>query len=107
VADTPISREAVDAAARALVAPVIFDRMSTLGQHNARERAIAVLNAAAPLIVAAALRTLADEHQRMTDEDRCCGPLPEPQCLTCGQNAPDETTLWLRAKADEITAATE
>jgi hypothetical protein len=107
VTDVQIPREAVDKAARALIGPTIFDRMSTLGQHNARERAIAVLNAAAPLIVAAALRTLADEHQRMTDEDRCCGPLPEPQCLTCGQNAPDETTLWLRATADEITAATE
>jgi hypothetical protein len=105
VTDVQIPREAVDKAARVILKG--FDDSTPMEQHIAREGAVSVLNAAAPLIVAAALRTLADERQRMTDEDRCCGPLPEPQCLTCGQNAPDETTLWLRATADEITAATE
>jgi hypothetical protein len=53
VADLTIPREAVDAAARQIHTG--FDKAAPIEQHNAREAAMAALNAAAPLIVAAEL----------------------------------------------------
>lgn len=50
--------------------------------------------------IAAALLRLADEHQRLTDGERCCGPSPEPQCLRCGPG--DETAAWLRTTAHRL-----
>lgn len=47
--------------------------------------------------VAAALLRMSEEHRRMSDGERCCGPAPEPQCLRCG--APDEVAGWLRVTA--------
>lgn len=51
--------------------------------------------------IADAVRVLADEHQRLTDGERCCGPSPDPQCLRCG--AGDETATWLRMQAERLS----
>jgi hypothetical protein len=50
--------------------------------------------------IAATLIRLADEHERLTNGERCCGPAPEPQCLRCGPG--DETAAWLRVTAHRL-----
>lgn len=65
MADFSIPREAVDAAARAFIAELdqklgygrTFDDMTDLEKRNARETAMAMLNAAAPLLVEALLHS--------------------------------------------------
>lgn len=72
MADVQIPREAVEAGARALLKHELgddrFDQINPMWQHNLRERAIAALNAAAPLIVAAEMERMA--AQLASDEER-------------------------------------
>lgn len=68
MADLNIPREAVEAAARQI--HTRFDDAAPIEQHNAREAAMAALNAAAPLIVAAELERIADNLRANVNANR-------------------------------------
>lgn len=71
-----ISREAVDASAQAMAGKLVWDRMTPLLRHRYREQARVALNAAAPLLVAAAfdgvkaeVENLAAQRDAIGDDD--------------------------------------
>lgn len=108
MADVQIPREAVEAGARALLKHEFgddrFDQINPMWQHNLRERAIAALNAAAPLIVAAAFEQFADELKKRADErdakgddDGMDGDVCEEESSADCHTAASVTT-WMRAR---------
>lgn len=76
MADVTISREAVERAARAYITQLIskhvwtveYDQLTDLEKHNARETAMAMLNASAPHIVADELERAAKDFELEADE---------------------------------------
>lgn len=102
-AQVVIPREAVEAAARALAQAIgaDFDKLDAIDQHNARETAVAALNEAAPLLVAAELKQVAkrfvSEAEALCDHlDVIEGPVAETYL--------DEAKR-LRARATELRDA--
>jgi hypothetical protein len=98
-ADVSIPREAVDAGARAIMRSAYagddsqWDKLLPTQQHIVRERAMEVLNAAAPLIVAAELDRAKTELERLAAaRDAIAGDDDEPdednectdECHTAG-----------------------
>jgi hypothetical protein len=79
VADVQIPREAVDKAARAMVRATYagddtqWDKLQPTQQHIVRERAMAVLNAAAPLIEADVLDRVRADVDRLAAERDAIG----------------------------------
>lgn len=106
MADISIPREAVEAGARAMMRDAYagddsqWDKLQPTQQHIVRERAMAVLNAAAPLIVAAELERAARDFEVEIDEltdgmDVARGPVVETYLAEVRQ---------FRTRADELRA---
>lgn len=98
MADVSIPREAVDAAARALVPQ--FDGVHPIDQFLTWEKAVAALNAAAPLIVADALDRFAVKlKQRAAERDAIDEDDPDyAECEHGGDCHTDAAVAtWIRA----------
>lgn len=102
MADVHIPREAIEAAARQI--HTRFEHSARVEQDNAREAAMSALNAAAPLIVAAAydqfadeLKKRADERDAKGDDDGTDGDVCEEESSADCHTAASVTT-WMRAR---------
>lgn len=106
MADVSIPREAVDKAARAFIAELNdklgfgqpFDELPELQQRNARETATVMLNAAAPLIVAAEIDRWVIGQTGMASACACASDSP------AGPHSCQRTITWQRARAAELRA---
>lgn len=106
MADVSIPREAVDKAARAYVDELhnklgwrpTFDGLTALEQHNARETATAMLNAAAPLIAAAEIDRAIAGQVSMASTCPCTSD------SALGPHSCQRTITWQRARAAELRA---
>lgn len=96
MADVTIPREAVEAAARQIHTG--FDRSAPIEQHNAREAAMAALNAAAPLIVAAELERFIPIVREI------CGRQNEPDYNEDFEDGWDSALAYFVARAEQLRA---